>query len=109
MARIQQRPDGSQIRKPPIASSGLHARKRSAQRIEEKRASDPGQVNYKEIETIPLGRIRKPLDRRLKQPVNGLAKGGVKHNRDGMRREPLQDVEEQRHASESYEEVSKRG
>ena len=50
--------------------------------------------------------MREPIYRRLEQPVHGLAKDQVQQDRNRVRREPLQDVEEQRNASERDEEIA---
>src|SRR6185312_7719794 len=86
----------SQVGKPPIAPPRLHAGKPFTEWVEQEHAAGPRKVNYPKPESVARRRICKLIDRRLEKPVNGLAESKMEEDSDGVRGEPLQDVEEKR-------------
>ena len=84
----------------------FHAGEPFAKRIEQKHSANPREIDNDETETIAMRRICEPINRRLKQPMDGLVEDRVQHDSNRVRCHPLQNVEEQRHAPKCDEEIS---
>src|SRR5438445_6262734 len=86
----------SQIRKPPIASSCLHAREPLAQRIKQEHTSYPANVNNPEWKPDSRRRrMREFVYRTFKLPDHRLSSHQSHKDRDQVRRVPLKQIEKQ--------------